>query len=95
MAKIYEIEVIGEEKEIKETKKKFNAYNTYDKNNKKVTVKFTKDCENVPPVGRHIIKISTEHANMDLTGRFPTLWVNKVEEFRVPEKKDTMEAYFN
>lgn len=95
MAKIYDIEIIGEEKEIKETKKKFNAYHAYDKNNKKVTVKFTKDCENVPPVGRHVITVSTDNANMDLTGRFPTLWVKKVESFKLPEKKDTMESYFD
>ena len=95
MAKIYKIEVIGEEKTIRETGKKFNAFNTYDKYNKKITVKFVKGCENEPPIGRHIITISSENANMDLSGRFPTLWVKKVESFEVPEKKDTMEAYFN
>lgn len=94
MGKIYKIIVTTEERENPETNQKFNVHHAFDKNNKKVTVKFTKKCNDKPGVGRHEVVVDSDNANMDYTGRYVTMWVNKVEAINEPEKRDGLDEVF-
>ena len=57
----------------------FLAYHTYDKQAKKVTVKFTQSVTKAPKE-RCFIKVDNANWNLDKSSRFPTLWVKEIEE---------------
>lgn len=57
----------------------FYAYHTYNKDAKKVTVKFTKMVKNAP-TERCYVRVQNTEWNLDKTSRFPTIWIKEIEE---------------
>lgn len=62
--------------------KKFFVYTAYGKGQKKIDLRFTRNCENPNPPkkeGTFIAVVKSENMNRDNTRRFPVLWVKKIE----------------
>ena len=68
--------------------KKFNAYKTFQKNGKKIDVKFTRDVKNAPEENC-IIVVEAGKMNLDKNRRFPCLWVREIKEVKqLPDKNN-------
>lgn len=61
--------------------KKFNAYKTFQKNGKKIDVKFIKEVKNAPDVDS-VIVVKLGNINLDKSRKYPCLWVRGIEEVK-------------
>jgi len=57
--------------------RKFTVYKTVDKNQRKMDVKFTRDCKNIP-VKPCTIVVNDADCNVDASRQWPCLWVKNV-----------------
>lgn len=73
---------------------KFNAFKTVDKNGKKMDVKFTRDCRNVPTEPCEII-VDDSAANVDTNRLYPCLWIKDVLEIKPLPRKSNMADFFD
>ena len=78
----------GEEKE-----ESFLAYKGFTKKGW-IDLKFTKDVENVP-TKNGFIYVENENVNVNRTGRFPVIWVKKIEKFEEITFTQKIEDYFS
>lgn len=85
---------IIEVNEINAAGKKFNAYKTLTKSGKKMDVRFTRTCHNVP-TEPCIIRVADENANVDTNRQYPVLWIKDVESTRPFERKNKVEEFFS
>ena len=76
------------------TGQKFKAYKTVDKNGKKMDVKFTRECRNVPTEPCEII-VDDRQANVDTNRQYPCLWVKDVVEIKPLPRKSNMADFFD
>ena len=74
--------------------KKFNAYKTIGKGNRKMDVRFVKGAANVPTEAC-IIVCNEEDCNVDNTRQYPILWVKNVLEIKPFERKSNVSEYFD
>lgn len=87
--KIIEVKEI----ENKEKGTKFNAYKTVGKSGKKMDVRFTKDCANVPKTPCTIV-VDEADANVDTTRIYPCLWIKNVIRIENTERKSNLAEFF-
>lgn len=73
---------------------KFNAFKTVDKNGKKMDVKFTRDCRNVPTEPCEIV-VDDSAANVDTNRQYPCLWIKDVLEIKPLPRKSNMAEFFD
>lgn len=81
------VRVPGEEKE--ET---FLAYKGFTKKGW-IDLKFTKEVKDAP-TKNGFISVLEENCNVNRTGRFPVIWVKKIEKFEEITFKQKLEDYF-
>ena len=74
--------------------RKFMAFKTVDKNGKKMDVKFTRDCKNVPSECCELI-VDASQANVDTNRQYPCLWIKEVLEIKPLERKSNMADFFD
>ena len=73
------IEVVVTERKTAEGRA-FNVYHTYSKNGRKTELKFRKEVANLPT--KHCYaNVPVAAMNLNTAGRFPVLWVSKVESY--------------
>ena len=77
----------GEEKE-----ESFLAYKGFTKKGW-IDLKFTKEVKDVPTKNGYIY-VESENVNVNRTGRFPVIWVKKVEKFEEINFTQKIEDYF-
>ena len=87
--KIIEVKEI----ENKNTGAKFNAYKTVGKSGKKMDVRFTKDCENIPKEPCTIV-VDENDANVDTSRIYPCLWIKHVIRIENTERKSNLADFF-
>ena len=58
----------------------FDAFHTFTKDNKKVSVRFRRECGNPPDSGE--ITIDSDSANLNKTGKYPVLWIKSYRDFK-------------
>lgn len=69
----------------------FNRFHTYDKKGKRLTVKFTRDCD--PP--HENCRIHVINGNVNRTTKFPVLWINNFDFVEtIKEDKDNLKDFF-
>lgn len=73
---------------------KFLAYKTIGKNGKKMDIRFTRTCSNVPTEPCTIVVRACD-ANVDTTRIYPILWVKDVQEIKPTERKNNIDEYFD
>ena len=73
------IKVIVTERQTQEGKK-FNAYETITKNDRKVKLKFRKEVKNLPEKTCYAI-INVEDINVNKSGEYPVVWVKAVQSY--------------
>lgn len=73
---------------------KFNAFKTVDKNGKKMDVKFTRDCRNVPTEPCEVV-VDDSMANVDTNRQYPCLWIKDVLEIKPLPRKSNMADFFD
>lgn len=76
------------------TGQKFKAFTTVDKNGRKMDVKFTRDCRNIPTEPCEII-VDDRQANVDTNRQYPCLWVKDVVEIKPLQHKSNMADFFD
>lgn len=76
------------------TGQKFKAFKTVDKNGRKMDVKFTRDCRNIPSEPCEII-VDDSQANVDINRQYPCLWVKDVVEIKPLPRKSNMADFFD
>lgn len=74
--------------------KKFKAYKTIGKNGKKMDVRFTQECNNVPTEPCTIVCDENE-CNVDTSRVYPILWVKNVIRLEAFERKNNVAEYFD
>lgn len=74
--------------------KKFNAYKTLGKGGRKIDIRFTKDCTNIPKEPCTIV-VEEENANVDTTRQYPILWIKDVVRIEPFERKNNVNDYFD
>lgn len=72
---------------------KFTAYKTVGKGGKKLDVRFTKTCKNVP-ISTCTIVVKKENANVDTSRIYPILWVKNVERIEASERRNNIDEFF-
>lgn len=72
---------------------KFNAFKAVDKSGKKMDVKFTRDCRNVPTEPCEIV-VDDSMANVDTNRQYPCLWIKDVLEIKPLQRKSNMARFF-
>lgn len=72
---------------------KFIAYKTIGKGGKKLDVRFTRECANVPKEPCTIC-VKRENANVDKSRVYPILWIKEVESIEANERKDNLDEFF-
>ena len=77
----------GEEKE-----ESFLAYKGFTKKGW-IDLKFTKEVKDVPTKNGYIY-VESENVNVNRTGRFPVIWVKKIEKFEEINFTQKIEDYF-
>lgn len=73
---------------------KFTAFKTVDKTGRKMDLKFTRDCRNIPTEPCEII-VDDSQANVDTNRQYPCLWVKDVLEIRPLPRKSNMADFFD
>ena len=58
----------------------FDAFHTFSKDGKKLSVRFRKECGNPPDSGE--ITIDSDGANVNKSGRYPVLWIKSYKDFK-------------
>ena len=74
--------------------RKFSAYKTLAKNGKKMDVRFTRTCTNVP-TEPCVIVVRSDMCNVDTTRQYPILWVKDVVEIKDFERTSNVADYFD
>lgn len=74
--------------------RKFNAYKTIGKGNKKIDCRFVRGCANIPSEPC-VIVVDEEDANVDTTKQYPILWVKNVVRIETFERKSNIASYFD
>ena len=74
--------------------KKFKAYKTIGKNGKKMDVRFTQECNNVPTEPCTIVCDETE-CPPHTSRVYPILWVKSVKRVEPFERKNNVAEYFD
>ena len=74
--------------------KKFKAYKTIGKGGRKMDVRFTRDCNNVP-TEPCVVVVNEENCNVDTTRQYPILWIKSVERIEGFERKNNTSDYFD
>lgn len=74
--------------------KKFKAYKTIGKGGRKMDVRFTRDCNNVPTEAC-VVVVNEENCNVDTTRQYPILWIKSVERIEGFERKNNTSDYFD
>ena len=82
------VKYAGEEKE-----ESFLAYRGFTKKGW-IELKFTKDVDNAPTKNGYIY-VEKENLNVNRTGRFPVIWVKKIEKFEEITFAQKIEDYFD
>lgn len=73
--------------------KEFNAYTTYDKENKRYKVKFTKAVKNTPE-DSCIVVFDSINANVSEDAYGKVLWIDKIDEIKPYERVDKVADIF-
>lgn len=68
------------------SKNKFYAYKTFQKNGKKIDLRFTQEVTNAPKE-KCVIKVDIEKFNVDNNRKYPLIWVKGIEEIKPIEKR--------
>jgi len=85
---------ITEVKEINKDGKKFKTFKTVTKDGKKMDVKFTQTCLNIPSEPC-IVVVDKEKANVATNRMFPCLWIKDVIEIKpLVVKESNIDDYF-
>lgn len=72
---------------------KFLAYKTLGKGGRKLDIRFTRDCQNVPRETCTIV-VKRENANVDKSRYYPILWIKNVEKIEQTVRKSNLEEFF-
>lgn len=72
---------------------KFTAYKTVGKGGKKLDIRFTRTCKNVPTECCTIV-VKRENANVDKSRVYPILWIKDVERIEVNERASNLDEFF-
>lgn len=73
--------------------RKFKAYKTVDKTGRKMDVRFTRECSNVPTEPCTIV-CDTQDCNVDTRRQYPILWVKDVQRIETLERKSNVSEFF-
>ncbi len=71
----------------------FKAFKCLNKSGKKMDLKFTRDCKNVPSESCFIYVLE-ENANVDNTKLYPCTWVKQIERIEELTSADSLDQYF-
>ena len=74
--------------------KKFKVYKTVGKGGRKMDVRFTRDCSNVP-TKPCVVVVNEENCDVDTTRQYPILWIKSVERIEGFERKNNTSDYFD
>ena len=74
--------------------KKFKAYKTLANGGRKMDVRFTRDCQNIP-TQPCVVVCNEEDCNVDNTRQYPILWIKNVQAIEDFERKNNVSEYFN
>ena len=72
---------------------KFLAYKTVGKGGKKIDVRFTRDCKDVPTAPCTIV-CDKNDANVDTTRIYPCLWIKRILRTEGTARKSNLDAFF-
>ena len=72
---------------------KFLAYKTVGKGGRKMDVRFTRECHNVPRETCTVV-VARENCNVDTTRLYPILWIKDVERIEEIERKNNVDDFF-
>lgn len=72
---------------------KFLAYKTIDGKGKKMDVRFTRDCPNVPK-SPCVIVVPDDKCNVDTSYQYPVLWVKEITEIKDFPTNNNVDTYF-
>ena len=92
------IKIYVEEKATKEGRK-FKVFHTFSKHDRRLEVKFRKDCNDVPTKNCYIT-VDVNEANVT-KGEYPTLWVKSIvsvqalEEVSAEKNRATLNEFFD
>ena len=86
------IDVIVRKLERKDGSGSFLTYKGFTKRGK-LDLKFTKEVKDVPTKNGYIY-VESENVNVNRTGRFPVIWVKKIEKFEEINFTQKIEDYF-
>ena len=73
--------------------KKFKGYKTIDKNGRKMDVRFTRECQNIP-AEPCIICVEDNDCNVDTNRQYPVLWIKNVVSTREFTRRNTVADFF-
>ena len=77
----------------KEDGTKFMAFETYTKNNTRITLKFRREVEDLPKTeGTYYIEVLAIDANISNKKKYPELWVKKIKRFIETEEIESKQA---
>lgn len=93
MANTIEIKIIECKEITTKDGKKFTAYKTVGKGGRKMDVRFTRACKNVPTEPCTIV-VEKDMANVDKTRLYPILWVKDVKEIKENVRKSNLDEFF-
>lgn len=93
MANTIEIKIIEAKEITAKNGNKFTAYKTVGKGGRKMDVRFTRACKNVPTEPCTIV-VKRENANVDKTRLYPILWIKDIEEIKENVRKDNLDEFF-
>jgi len=74
--------------------KKFTAYKTVGKGNRKMDLRFVRGCSNIPDHPCTII-VNDEDANVDNTRQYPIVWVKNIQSTEEFTRKSNIAEYFD
>ena len=73
---------------------KFSAYKTLANGGRKMDVRFTRNCHNVP-VEPCIVVCNEEDCNVDTSRQYPILWVKEVIRIEPYKRKNNIADFFS
>ena len=87
------IKVIEVKEVVANNGKKFNAYKTVGKGNRKMDLRFVQGCTNIPDHPCNILVLD-EDANVDTTRQYPIVWVKNIQSIEEFTRKSNIAEYF-
>ena len=92
-AKLLRLSVKAREITSKEDGKKYIVFETYKKDNTRMTLKFTKEVLNKPTTeGMFTIEVLSTNANISNKKRYPEMWVKQIERYVTEEEMEEARA---